>query len=142
MSNQTNDFYKRLEKQLSDSSVWPSLYKFKFILKSDPLEITNLKNMFNDIDANISSNLSSSKNCKKLAGCGIPLGNFLYVPSTANLIDMATRPQTMEVKNLELFLGAWDSSKLVFERNSKFFGGFKPDEFFWETLPPKMFHQA
>ena len=62
MSNQTNDFYKRLEKQLSDSSVWPSLYKFKFILKSDPLEITNLKNMFSDIDANISSNLSSSKN--------------------------------------------------------------------------------
>ena len=62
MSKQTNDFYKRLEKQLSDSSVWPSLYKFKFILKSDPLEITNLKNMFNDIDANISSNLSSSKN--------------------------------------------------------------------------------
>ena len=62
MSNQTNDFYKRLEKQLSDSSVWPSLYKFKFILKSDPLEITNLKNMFDDIDANISSNLSSSKN--------------------------------------------------------------------------------
>ena len=62
MLNQTGDFYKRLEKQLSDSSVWPSLYKFKFILKSDSVEITNLKNMFEDIDANISSNLSSSKN--------------------------------------------------------------------------------
>lgn len=62
MLNQTDDFYKRLEKQLSDSSVWPSLYKFKFILKSDSVEITNLKNMFDDIDANISSNLSSSKN--------------------------------------------------------------------------------
>lgn len=62
MLNQTDDFYKRLEKQLSDSSVWPSLYKFKFILKSDSVEITNLKNMFEDIDANISSNLSSSKN--------------------------------------------------------------------------------
>ena len=62
MLNQTGDFYKRLEKQLSDSSVWPSLYKFKFILKSDSVEITNLKNMFDDIDANISSNLSSSKN--------------------------------------------------------------------------------
>ena len=62
MLNQTDDFYKRLEKQLSDSSVWPSLYKFKFILKSDSGEITNLKNMFDDIDANISSNLSSSKN--------------------------------------------------------------------------------
>ena len=62
MLNRTDDFYKRLEKQLSDSSVWPSLYKFKFILKSDSVEITNLKNMFEDIDANISSNLSSSKN--------------------------------------------------------------------------------
>ena len=62
MLNQTDDFYKRLEKQLSDSSVWPSLYKFKFILKSDSGEITNLKNMFDDIDTNISSNLSSSKN--------------------------------------------------------------------------------
>ena len=62
MLNQTDDFYKRLEKQLSDSSVWPSLYKFKFILKSDSGEITNLKNMFDDIDAKISSNLSSSKN--------------------------------------------------------------------------------
>ena len=62
MLNQTDDFYKRLEKQLSDSSVWPSLYKFKFILKSDSVEITNLKNMFDDIDANISSNISSSKN--------------------------------------------------------------------------------
>ena len=62
MLNQTDDFYKRLEKQLSDTSVWPSLYKFKFILKSDSGEITNLKNMFDDIDANISSNLSSSKN--------------------------------------------------------------------------------
>lgn len=62
MLNQTDDFYKRLEKQLSDSSVWPSLYKFKFILKSDSGDITNLKNMFDDIDTNISSNLSSSKN--------------------------------------------------------------------------------
>lgn len=62
MLNPTNDFYKRLEKQLSNSSIWPSLYKFKFILKTDSSEILNLKNMFNDIDANISSNLSASKN--------------------------------------------------------------------------------
>lgn len=62
MLNQTDDFYKRLEKQLSVSSDWPSLYKFKFILKSDSAEITNLKNIFDDIDANISSNFSSSKN--------------------------------------------------------------------------------
>lgn len=62
MLNDENDFYIRLEKQLSLSSDWPSIYKFKFILKSDSLNITNLKNIFNDIDADISSNLSSSKN--------------------------------------------------------------------------------
>ncbi len=62
MLNDNNDFYIRLEKQLSLSSDWPSIYKFKFILKSDSLNITNLKNIFNDIDADISSNLSSSKN--------------------------------------------------------------------------------
>ena len=62
MLNDNNDFYKRLEKQLSLSSDWPSVYKFKFILKSNSLNITNLKNIFNDIDANISSNYSSSKN--------------------------------------------------------------------------------
>lgn len=62
MLNDNNDFYIRLEKQLSLSSDWPSIYKFKFILKSDSLNITNLKNIFNDIDADISLNLSSSKN--------------------------------------------------------------------------------
>ncbi|MFL2666529.1 MAG: DUF493 domain-containing protein [Flavobacteriaceae bacterium] len=62
MLNDNNDFYKRLEKQLSLSSDWPSVYKFKFILKSNSLNIANLKNIFNDIDANISSNYSSSKN--------------------------------------------------------------------------------
>tara|TARA_B100000953_G_scaffold116203_2_gene95653 strand:- start:6865 stop:7209 length:345 start_codon:yes stop_codon:yes gene_type:complete len=62
MLNDNKDFYKRLEKQLTVSLDWPSIYKFKFILKSDSLNINNLINIFNDIDANISSNLSSSKN--------------------------------------------------------------------------------
>ena len=62
MLNDNNDFYKRLEKQLSLSSAWPSVYKFKFILKSNSLNIANLKNIFNDIDADFSSNYSSSNN--------------------------------------------------------------------------------
>ena len=62
MLKDNKEFYKRLEKQLSLSSDWPSIYKFKFILKSDSINIDTLKNIFNDIDSKISSNLSSSKN--------------------------------------------------------------------------------
>jgi hypothetical protein len=62
MSNKVNDFYSRLEIQLRDSSVWPTVYKFKFILKSDISEISKLKKMFNDTDADIYTKLSSSKN--------------------------------------------------------------------------------
>ena len=62
MSNKINDFYSRLEIQLRDSSVWPTVYKFKFILKSDISEINKLKKMFNDTDADIYTKLSSSKN--------------------------------------------------------------------------------
>ena len=62
MSNKINDFYSRLEIQLRDSSVWPTVYKFKFILKSDISEISKLKKMFNDTDADIYTKLSSSKN--------------------------------------------------------------------------------
>ena len=61
MLKDNKEFYKRLEKQLSLSSDWPSIYKFKFILKSDSINIDTLKNIFNDIDSKISSNLSSSK---------------------------------------------------------------------------------
>jgi hypothetical protein len=47
--NNSNDFYLRLEEQLSSSSKWPSRYRFKFILKSDEKDILELKTIFNDI---------------------------------------------------------------------------------------------
>ena len=51
VNNDNNDFYERLEKQLSDYSSWPSLYRFKFIIKS---EINDIKNV--DISSRVSSN--------------------------------------------------------------------------------------
>ena len=52
----------RLEKQLSDSSSWPSLYRFKFIIKSEINDIDQLKSIFNDIkNVDISSRVSSNK---------------------------------------------------------------------------------
>ena len=60
MSKDSKDFYIRLEKQLLESSSWPSIYKYKFILKSDKNSIDQLKSIFIDINANISSKFSSS----------------------------------------------------------------------------------
>jgi len=38
-------FYERLEKQLSESSKWPSLYRFKFIVKSETKNFELLKSV-------------------------------------------------------------------------------------------------
>ena len=62
MKNSTNSFYTRLEEQLNESSKWPSIYKFKFILKSNSKDINKLKNFFNDLNPKIESKLSSSNN--------------------------------------------------------------------------------
>ena len=62
MKNSTNSFYTRLEEQLNESSNWPTIYKFKFILKSNSKNINKLKNFFNDLNPKIESKLSSSNN--------------------------------------------------------------------------------
>ena len=62
MKNSTSSFYTRLEEQLNESSKWPSIYKFKFILKSNSKDINKLKNFFNDLNPKIESKLSSSNN--------------------------------------------------------------------------------
>jgi len=59
--NNNNDFYLRLEDQLSKSSKWPNIYRFKFILKSNEENILKLKFIFNDIkDAKFSFRKSSN----------------------------------------------------------------------------------
>ena len=55
------NFYERLEKQLSESSKWPSLYRFKFIVKSETKNFELLKSVFADIEnVKISSRTSSN----------------------------------------------------------------------------------
>ena len=76
------------------------------------------------------------KHCKSLVDSKIPVENFWYIPSKANIIDIATRPSSMQVENLELFLGDWDPKKLTFQRNSQFFGNFTAEKFiFGNSLP-------
>ena len=61
MLKDSEGFYIRLEKQLLESSSWPSIYKYKFILKSDKNSIDHLKSIFIDIDANISTKYSLNR---------------------------------------------------------------------------------
>tara|TARA_B100000787_G_C16192425_1_gene298343 strand:+ start:1375 stop:1659 length:285 start_codon:yes stop_codon:yes gene_type:complete len=60
MLKNKEDFYNRLENQLLESSEWPNLYMFKFILKSDNKNVIKLKTLFKEIDTEISTKLSSS----------------------------------------------------------------------------------
>ena len=61
MNRDSNHFYKRLEKQLTESSSFPTLYRFKFIIKSETKNIEELKSIFNDINnVDISSRVSSN----------------------------------------------------------------------------------
>jgi len=62
MLNDNNDFYKRLEKQLSLSSDWPSVYKFKFILKSNHPDRNKLEDFFKKFKKKISVRSSSKQN--------------------------------------------------------------------------------
>ena len=63
MIDDNKSFYERLEKQLSKSSKWPSLYRFKFIVKSETKKIEELKSVFADIK-NIEISSRTSRNNK------------------------------------------------------------------------------
>lgn len=60
--NNSEDFYIRLEEQLSNSFKWPNKYRFKFILKSNEKDIQELKSIFNDINGALFSLRKSSNN--------------------------------------------------------------------------------
>ncbi|MBP1839842.1 DUF493 family protein [Formosa algae] len=57
-----NEFYDKLKTQLYDTTVWPSEYLYKFIVKSDPKKIAEIEGIFNDLGAVIST--QPSKNGK------------------------------------------------------------------------------
>jgi hypothetical protein len=60
MDKKTEDFYIRLKEELKDSSVWPTLYLFKFIVPSEHNKIEKVKNSFNNLGAVIETNVSKT----------------------------------------------------------------------------------
>ncbi len=53
-----DEFYKRLKIQLADSTKWPSLYLYKFIVLTDDEKIRQVHEVFNNTGAVIDSKKS------------------------------------------------------------------------------------
>jgi len=55
----TQEFYNRLQKQLEDDTQWPALYMYKFIVPSTTNKMEEIKQLFNDLSAEIQTRNSS-----------------------------------------------------------------------------------
>ena len=62
MDKKTEEFYSRLKEELSNTSVWPSEYLYKFIVPTSPKKIEEIENAFDNIGAVIQT--KQSKNAK------------------------------------------------------------------------------
>ncbi len=60
MDQKTEDFYKRLKEELSNSTIWPSEYLFKFIVPSDNHKIAIIENSFDNMGAVIKTSVSKN----------------------------------------------------------------------------------
>ena len=56
------EFYNNLKDKLYDTSVWPSEYLYKFIIKSDPVKIKIIDNIFDNMGAVIKTKASKNGN--------------------------------------------------------------------------------
>jgi putative lipoic acid-binding regulatory protein len=73
-SKKSEEFYKRLKEQLSDSNTWPSNYLYKFIVPTDDTKIKQIQDIFDNTGAVI-----ESKQSKK--------GTYTSISVTVNLKD-------------------------------------------------------
>lgn len=52
------EFYRKLKSQLLDTSSWPSIYLFKFIVPTDAQKITSVEDIFDNLGAVINTKQS------------------------------------------------------------------------------------
>lgn len=60
MEKKTEEFYVRLKEELSNTSLWPSEYLYKFIVPTDQNKIDEIENAFNNIGAVINTSVSKT----------------------------------------------------------------------------------
>ncbi|MDD3004053.1 DUF493 family protein [Flavobacterium sp.] len=60
MDKKTEEFYVRLKEELSNTSLWPSEYLYKFIVPTDQNKISTIENAFNNMGAVIKTTESKT----------------------------------------------------------------------------------
>lgn len=56
------EFYKKLKSQLLDTTSWPSIYLFKFIVPTDAEKIKGIESIFDNMGAVITTKQSKKGN--------------------------------------------------------------------------------
>lgn len=85
----TEAFYKKLKDKLSNDTLWPSDYLYKFIVPSDEEKVLQVKSAFEGMNANIQTRSSSN-------------GNFTSVSVRVRLKNPdAVIEKYLEVSNIE-----------------------------------------
>lgn len=67
MNNKSDEFYKKLEQRLEETSDWPSEYVFKFIVPTEQEKIDKISSFFNHTGAVIRTKKSSKGNYTSLS---------------------------------------------------------------------------
>jgi putative lipoic acid-binding regulatory protein len=62
LNQKTEDFYKRLREQLSNNTLWPAQYLYKFIVPADDEKVAQVKQAFENQTAEIETKSSSNGN--------------------------------------------------------------------------------
>lgn len=57
-TKKTEEFYIKLKSQLEDTSTWPSIYLYKFIVPTDAQKINQIEKIFDNTGAVIESKKS------------------------------------------------------------------------------------
>ena len=58
-NTKSEEFYLRFSEQLAKSQIWPGIYMFKFVVKSESHHLGKLKKLFDNEEAEFSEKLSS-----------------------------------------------------------------------------------
>jgi putative lipoic acid-binding regulatory protein len=60
MDKETEDFYIRLKSELEESTTWPAVYLYKFIVPTNATNINLVENTFNNMGAVIQTHSSKT----------------------------------------------------------------------------------
>ena len=60
MDKKTEDFYVRLKSELEESTTWPAVYLYKFIVPTSVTNINLVENTFNNMGAVIQTHSSKT----------------------------------------------------------------------------------